>query len=58
MVLRDASASKNDCDDAAGDNDDDDDNNDYFSYAMPNPDHPPPTQGWILPYPPSAPPQG
>jgi len=27
-------------------------------YALPNPDHPPPTQGWILPYPPSAPPQG
>ena len=25
---------------------------------MPNPDHPPPTQGWILPYPPSAPPMG
>jgi len=27
-------------------------------YALPNPDHPPPTQGWILPYPPSRPPQG
>jgi len=27
-------------------------------YAMPNPDHPPPTQGWIMPFPPSAPPQG
>ena len=27
-------------------------------YAIPNPDHPPPTQGWILPYPPSAPPMG
>ena len=30
----------------------------HLRYAMPNPDHPPPTQGWILPFPPSAPPQG
>ena len=30
----------------------------HLRYAMPNPDHPPPSQGWILPFPPSAPPQG
>ena len=30
----------------------------HLRYAMPNPDHPPPTQGWIFPFPPSAPPQG